>query len=197
MRRVVVSPTFAAGLGVVVAAVLAFHISGTVFRYSAPDWGSRRCPATGCTGARHHGGSPAVVRSGVPLRTAAPATPPPEAPAVSPSAGHAGAPQPAPPAVGYVTAHTVPGGFVGRITVTFAGGKVPAHWAVWLSYPARRIYGVLGGQWRPDGGHAVSVTGGGPQLLSPHGVIHIEFWVSGSPAPPSGCSVDHTVCRLS
>jgi len=35
MRRVVVTPTFAAGLGVVVAAVLAYPVQ-TVFSYVAP-----------------------------------------------------------------------------------------------------------------------------------------------------------------
>ena len=36
MRRVVVTPTFAAGLGVVVAAVLAYPMQ-TVFSYAAPN----------------------------------------------------------------------------------------------------------------------------------------------------------------
>src|SRR5499427_2538852 len=51
MRRVVVTPTFAAGLGVVVAAVLAYPMQ-TVFSYVAPGalgQGGLRCGQTGCT----------------------------------------------------------------------------------------------------------------------------------------------------
>ena len=50
MRRVVVTPTFAAGLGVVVAAVLAYPMQ-TVFSYVAPGaigHGGLRCGQGGC-----------------------------------------------------------------------------------------------------------------------------------------------------
>src|SRR5215475_12830065 len=51
LRRVVVTPTFAAGLGVVVAALLAYPIQ-TVFSYVAPGalgQGGLRCGQDGCT----------------------------------------------------------------------------------------------------------------------------------------------------
>ena len=51
MRRVVVTPTFAAGLGVVVAAVLAYPMQ-TVFSYVAPGalgQGGLRCGQNGCS----------------------------------------------------------------------------------------------------------------------------------------------------
>src|SRR5215831_20210280 len=51
MRRVVVTPTFAAGLGVVVAAVLAYPMQ-TVFSYVVPGalgQGGLRCGQDGCT----------------------------------------------------------------------------------------------------------------------------------------------------
>src|SRR5690242_8744778 len=51
MRRVVVTPTFAAGLGVVVAAVLAYPMQ-TVFSYVAPGalgQGGLRCGQDGCS----------------------------------------------------------------------------------------------------------------------------------------------------
>src|SRR5215472_10448253 len=46
MRRVVVTPTFAAGLGVVVAAVLAYPMR-TVFNYASPNDGAT-CQVAGC-----------------------------------------------------------------------------------------------------------------------------------------------------
>src|SRR5438874_11784364 len=51
MRRVVVTPTFAAGLGVVVAAVLAYPMQ-TVFSYVAPGalgQGGLKCGQQGCS----------------------------------------------------------------------------------------------------------------------------------------------------
>src|SRR5690348_11194883 len=55
MRRVVVTPTFAAGLGVVVAATLAYPMQ-TVFSYVVPGasgQGGLVCAKDGCT---HHSG---------------------------------------------------------------------------------------------------------------------------------------------
>jgi Cellulose binding domain len=199
MRRVVVTPTFAAGLGVVVAAVLAFHVTRTVFRYSAPDWGGQRCPTSGCSNSRHQGAQPDLVTPGTPLPAASPSTPPPlEAPESTPSPAGPSGRVPAPSAMTYQTDREWPGGFVGRITVTFAGGAVPAHWGLWFSYPTHQIYGVLGGQWQAEGGHAASVSGAGPQPGSPSaGAIQIEFWVSGTAGPPPGCSFDHAACHFS
>src|SRR5215469_4671027 len=57
MRRIVVTPTFAAGLGVVVAAVLAFQMQ-TVFNYAAPN--AAPCTAS-CGVSTQQGGEPASV----------------------------------------------------------------------------------------------------------------------------------------
>jgi hypothetical protein len=192
VRRVMVTPTFAAGLGVVVAAVLAFHVSGTVFRYSTPIWrSSARPPATP---AGRAGGHAAVVKPGRPLRTARPRATA-AGPAGTSSARRTDTRGPAPPAIAYATDHTFPGGFAGQLTLTFPGGRVPAHWRLWFSYPARRVYAVFGGRWEAHGEHAAAATGDGAQLLSPTGVIRVAFWVSGPPAPPAGCSFNHAACR--
>jgi hypothetical protein len=195
-----VTPTFAAGLGVVVAAVLALHVSGTVFRYRAPDWRAPARPTAGPAG--QQGGHPAAARRGRPLWTArsapAAAAPAAGAPAATPSARRNGTGGAA-PAVSYATDHAFPGGFAGHLTLTFPGGRVPGHWRLWFSYPGRHVYTVfvMGGRWQAHGGHAASVTGDGAQPLSPPGVIRVAFWVSGSPAPPAGCSFNHAACRLS
>jgi len=57
MRRVVVTPTFVAGLGVVVAAMLAYPMQ-TVFNYAAPN--AAPCTAS-CGTSTQDGGEPASV----------------------------------------------------------------------------------------------------------------------------------------
>jgi hypothetical protein len=197
MRRMVVTPTFAAGLGVVVAAVLALHVTGTVFRYSPPDWG-HLYPPTGSAAARHQGVHPAAVKPGTPLPTAAPVTAAPSQDpdgAPAPSATATASTGPRPPEFAYTTQHEVPGGFVGQITVSFAGA-VPARWVLWFSYPRRHIFSVLGGQWHAENGHAATVTGRGQQWPG-ESTVRVGFWVSGSPGPPPGCSFNHQACVFS
>ena len=64
LRRLVVTPTFAAGLGVVVAAFLAANMSRTVLHFSAPIPGNQ-CSAGGCHAQEPHGGTLASARPGV------------------------------------------------------------------------------------------------------------------------------------
>ena len=71
LRRLVVTPTFAAGLGVVVAAFLAANMSRTVLHFSAPIPGNQ-CSAGDCH-AQPHGGTLASARPGVHLTPRVPA----------------------------------------------------------------------------------------------------------------------------
>ncbi len=71
LRRLVVTPTFAAGLGVVVAAFLAANMSRTVLHFSAPIPGNQ-CSAGDCH-AQPHGGTLASARPGVRITPRAPA----------------------------------------------------------------------------------------------------------------------------
>jgi Cellulose binding domain len=64
LRRLVVTPTFAAGLGVVVAAFLAANMSRTVLHFSAPIPGNQ-CSAGDCHAQEPHGGTLASARPGV------------------------------------------------------------------------------------------------------------------------------------
>src|SRR5260221_473720 len=61
MRRVVVTPTFVTGLGVVVAAVLAYPMQ-TVFSYADP--GGSSCKMISCGISSGPGGEPAAVPNG-------------------------------------------------------------------------------------------------------------------------------------
>ena len=72
LRRLVVTPTFAAGLGVVVAAVLAANMSRTVLHFSAPIPGNQ-CTAGDCH-TQPHGGQVASARPGVHITPRGPAS---------------------------------------------------------------------------------------------------------------------------
>src|SRR6516225_5701912 len=69
MRRVVVTPTFAAGLGVVVAAVLALQM-GTVFNYAGPA--EAPCQPAPASCGLSDGGKAPPLGSGNRMNTASP-----------------------------------------------------------------------------------------------------------------------------
>ncbi len=191
VRRVVVTPTFAAGLGVVIAAALVYPMSRTVFRYSGPNWGVRQCPASGCVAPRHGAGSPDQAQPGRRLKTGPLRVPPRRS---APSA-HGSPPPGTPPVVKYRTVRTWSGGFEGQFTVTFPAGQVPAHWDLSFSYRPGRIIGVVGGRWRQHG-HTAEVTGQGDDGQLPSGdAIQIDFWVSGTAGRPARCSFDRQACH--
>src|SRR3989440_11447819 len=63
VRRVVVTPTFAAGLGVVIAAGMAYPMTKTVISYGgAPPAGGGACPDPGCVGGGRGGAAAARPR---------------------------------------------------------------------------------------------------------------------------------------
>lgn len=91
LRRLVVTPTFAAGLGVVVAAFLAANMSRTVLHFSAPIPGNQ-CSAAGCHAQEPHGGTLASARPGVHITPSVPAASGPVT-ALQPGGGRAGGSQ--------------------------------------------------------------------------------------------------------
>jgi hypothetical protein len=92
LRRLVVTPTFAAGLGVVVAAFLAANMSRTVLHFSAPIPGNQ-CAAGDCHAQEPHGGTLASARPGVHITPSVPAASGPVT-AIQPGGGESGAGQP-------------------------------------------------------------------------------------------------------
>jgi Cellulose binding domain len=88
LRRLVVTPTFAAGLGVVVAAFLASNMSRTVLHFSAPIPGNQ-CSAGDCHAQEPHGGTLASARPGVHITPRVPAASGPVT-AIQPGGGQPG-----------------------------------------------------------------------------------------------------------
>src|SRR5215831_8303931 len=144
MRRVVVTPTFAAGLGVVIAAVLAYPMTRTVISYGArPPAGTAPCVGSDCgTGTQDGGGTPAA-RPGRRLASPAPAAKHPQ-PSVPPATGGGASASGQQPVMHFQTLHRWPGGFVGQITITGSGVQASAHWQLRISYGSARIIGVRG-----------------------------------------------------
>jgi hypothetical protein len=190
-----VTPTFAAGLGVVVAAVLAYQVGTPSFRVNMPRWNGQRCANAGCA-AVPGGGAPASVKRGkrisVPTSPAAGGTP-------SPRPARAGTrPAASQPVVTYQTINSWPGGFLGYLTVTFTRGHAPAHWWLRFSYPHGRIQRVWGPvRWEPKSEHTgvVSGTRVSGQVAAWPG---IEFWfeAAGHAGKPDRCVFSGVACRV-
>jgi hypothetical protein len=204
MRRVVVTPTFAAGLGVVVAAVLAYPMQ-TVFSYVAPGalgQGGLRCGQGGCSHQSSPAGKP--VPFGVGGGTLNPSPPAAAEPArndgsPAPSGqqpGTGGTPA-AQPHLSYKITSKWQGGFWGQITITFSGA-VPANWHLRFGYPGGRILGMNPNSHLAPNGHAAVVrssdyaTGSGPDGRT----FAIGVGVQGVPTHPARCSFDGKACHI-
>jgi hypothetical protein len=204
---VVVTPTFAAGLGVVIAAVLAYPMGTVVFRYISPGSNGQACPAPGCgpVGGRAPG-SLASAAPGTRLATGAPQTlggqrAPQGSPTGSGGTGGSGGPGESSwqPVLTYQTVRRGPRGFTGVIAVSFPSGHAPQRWSLRFSYPVRHIRAAWTARWRMDvqGGHLVVVEfhdTGGP--VPRRSAVRVWFGVSGKAGPPPVCAIDGTACHL-
>jgi hypothetical protein len=207
LRRLVITPTFAAGLGVVVAAFLAANMSRTVLHFSAPIPGNQ-CSAGDCHVQEPHGGALASARPGVHITPRVPAGTRP-APGIrsggtASATGGGGTPQPTPGAsplsIRYRQVGQWPGGFADQITVSGLSGTGARAWRLAFGYPGARIAGVQGARWEPGSTGAgvargVSWPGWGQDQTSPAPVRLIVI-VNGRPTPPSGCDFDGTPCTF-
>jgi len=209
MRRVVVTPTFAAGLGVVVAAVLAYPMQ-TVFSYVAPGASGRGgllCAEGGCGPQAGPGGpSPFGVGGGA-VNPSSPgsAGPGSDEPPGSPGqqgggggdVGGGGGAAAAQPRLSYKITSKWHGGFWGQITITFPGA-VPARWRLRIGYPTGHILGMSPSSHLAPNGHAVVVRstdyrgGSGPGGRS----FAVGVGVRGVPTHPGRCSFDGRVCHI-
>ena len=191
VRRVIVTPTFAAGLGVVVAALLAFHLGVPSFQVSVPRWTGQRCADPRC---QDRGGrtGPDTVHGGQPM------TAPTAAATASPAAGSGGVAAPAAqqPVVSYQTDRSWPGGFQGHLTFSFAGRSAPAGWWLRFSYPSGQIQRVWGTvRWQPHGDH-VAVVGAPRAQREAQRTVQVSFQVTGHASRPGSCSFNHVACHF-
>jgi hypothetical protein len=203
MRRVVVTPTFAAGLGVVVAAVLAYPMQ-TVFSYvapGAPGRGGLLCTEDGC-GHQSGRGKPSPLGTGggaISAPSPGPAAPDNDGSRPSPVSQPAGSGGTAiaEPKLSYKITSKWQGGFWGRITITFPGA-VPAEWSLRIGYPAGHILGMNPASHLARNGHAVVVRStdypGGPG--PGRHTFALGVGVQGVPAHPGRCSFNGRACHI-
>jgi len=198
VRRVVVTPTFAAGLGVVIAAAMAYPMTKTVISYGGtPPAGETPCLLDGCVGGTDGSGSLATASPGSRLDSPSPAATHPHATApLAPGTGTVAAGR---PLMSYQTLRQWDSGFIGQITISDASGSAPANWQLRLAYDSARIIGVWGGRWSPSGDHEVLVTpdSGDGNSRAGDGHVQVVVVVSGHPGPPSGCAFNGQACRTS
>src|SRR5499427_8472742 len=137
VRRVVVTPTFAAGLGVVIAAAMSYPMTRTVISYGGtPPAGGSPCRLDGCVGGVNGSGSLATARPGTPLRSPSPATT--HHGLTAPSASGAGTVAAGQPLMQYQTLRQWESGFIGQITISDSSGSIPANWQLRLRYDSAR-----------------------------------------------------------
>jgi hypothetical protein len=196
VRRVVVTPTFAAGLGVVIAAGMAYPMTKTVISYGGtPPAGGEPCPVEGCA-TPNGNGDLATASPGQRLESPPPAAPRPD-PSASPAPGGEGALAAGRPVMQYQTLRQWDSGFFGQVTITDTGGSAQASWQLRLSYDSAHIIGVWGGKWSPSGDHAVVVTPDSGDGTSHDGgsSVQVVLAVSGRAGPPSSCTFNGRTCQ--
>jgi cellulose binding protein with CBM2 domain len=185
-RRVAVTPTFAAGLGVVIAAIIAYPLTRAVISYGPEPAAGHPCPVAACATTAPDNAGLATAQPGLRLivprpRRARPATSGPR------------------PVMTYQMLHQWTGGFSAQVTITMPAGPVPASWRLRLSYRSAAIRSVWGGAWTARSPHVVVVTPLGQGEPGWGGVssgrdIRIYLEVTGLPGPPTGCELNGLTC---
>lgn len=199
MRRVVVTPTFAAGLGVVVAAVLAYPMR-TVFNYAGPA--EAPCQPAPASCGLSTGGKVPALGSGNRMNTASPSAPHSGGNGSTSGAqpgsqdtdgrGQAGAPK-----LTYHTYSKGQWGFAGTIEITFEARHAHDHWRLRFGYPSARILKVWAGKSLPHGAHSAQVgSRDWPGQALSGGLVRVSIGVAGQPGPPHWCVFNGRPCRI-
>jgi hypothetical protein len=185
-RSLLATPWFAAGAGIVIAAVLAVD-SPTALTYG-PTFPTERCPVHGCGGATgQQPGQPATATPGIALRS----------PGLKMKGG---ASRPGGVLLGYQIVRQWSSGFLALITIP--GVARTDRWNLWFGYAAAHVDRVWGARWRPSG-NGDGGTADGPSDQPGHprwdrglGAGQVLVSATGTPQAPSGCALDGISCRF-
>jgi hypothetical protein len=182
------TPWFAAGAGIVIAAAMAVD-SQAALTY-APSAPGLRCPVAGC--ASPAPGRPpglATARPGVALKTPAPQPAGTEAASSGPRPGAEAGYQ-----LGYQVIRHSRSGFVAMITMP--GDLKRGTWSLQFGFPSARVDRVWGALWQPwRNGHGGTALGSWPW----HGrsgaeTRQLTVSATGKPTDPSRCRLNKTRC---
>jgi hypothetical protein len=198
-----VTPWFAAGAGIVIAAALAVD-SPAALTYVPTDPGVR-CPVSGCIGAvPGHGPDVATATPGQPL-------PPGSGSRAGVASGPAGQGAAGPAyQVGFQVVRRWSSGFLA--TIILPADTRPGAWTLQLAFPSTHIDRVWGARWHPSGnGDAGTATGlwpghgrgrggggrgGGGRGDGRPDDGQIRISVTGTATTPSACRLDGVSCRF-
>ncbi len=179
------TPWFAAGAGILIAAAVAVDTPPTLtYGPAAPGL---RCG--GCANLAHgHRPGLVTVGPGVPLHDPGPHAR--GAVAASPGAHRA-----APAVAGagqrleyQIITYRRPGF---AVIITLPGDLKPGPWSLRFGFPAAHVDEVWGAVWKPSGSGRAGTAKAGP------GARRLGVRASGTPTAPSGCRLDGQPCTFS
>jgi hypothetical protein len=193
-RSLLATPWFAAGAGIVIAAVLAVE-SPTSLTYG-PTFPIEQCPVHGCgDSSGHHAGQPGTATPGLAQ----------EAPGLQiKGGGTAHSRRRGRAARGAVLTYQIvrqwSSGFLAQITLP--GAARSGGWSLRFAFPAAQVDHVWGARWDPSG-NGDGGTAYGPRRSaddswgdgrSDPGQLMVS--ASGTPQAPSDCALDGASCRF-
>ncbi|HEX4658088.1 MAG TPA: hypothetical protein VH307_11940 [Streptosporangiaceae bacterium] len=187
-RSLLATPWFAAGAGIVIAAVLAVN-SPAALTYGPPV---EKCPIHGCgSSAGHPPAQPATASPGVALK----------APGMEMNRGgtapvrrhgHAARGR----RLGYRIVRRWSSGFLALIALP--GATRPGGWSLSFAFAAAHVDRVWGARWQPSGnGDGGTAAGPYGPPGDPLGADQMLVFATGTPELPSGCALDGVRCRFS
>jgi hypothetical protein len=218
------TPTFAVGIGIIVAAALAYSTTQTHLVFSGGD---PACVSASCTTSITHNNGGEPLRSsdqrehGASRGSRAAAGGAQEQQGAnsarvgspgSPAGGHAGQPAgsrdpktSAPgtnraPVIEYKTLRRWRGGFDAAVTLTNRSKTTITGWQLWLRYQTNQINRIWHAAWFPANSRAPAsglvVPQRGEQLLKPGEVYRFEFQANGPAGSPIGCLFNGYRCNF-
>jgi hypothetical protein len=190
-----VTPQFAAGAGIVIAAMLAMDVPHAALTYG-PNPPVRECVEQVCATPKPAPGGLAASKPSIKLkqaqRKAAPAraavTAPKPAPAIRHSRRHV--------VIEYRTIRAQASGFIAMITIK--GRVKPGAWTLTFTFADAQIQHVWGAQWQPDSNGDGGVATGQPEAWPGQkaGTSRIVIIATGRSSTPRSCSFEGATCRF-
>jgi hypothetical protein len=201
MRGLLVTPWFAAGAGILIAATLALGAPRHAVLSYAPIDPGVLCKNPRCATAvpTHAPGSLAGAQPGIALKVPKVA-PAPAVPAPAPAAQPSATPRLATAsdiAVHYVLLRHQHGGFLAVISVQ--SRQKLGSWTLGFTIPGVAISDVWGARWQPSASGSGGVASGQPWPWprSGPGMAKIVIFATGRPRPPTGCTFNGQSCAFS
>lgn len=194
----VVTPQFAAGAGIVIAAILAVDLPHAAFSYG-PNPQVSTCSAGDCVTSGPDPGGLATTDPGIELKQPRRANAPRGAQAESEAAASRSTGRAAHITLKYQTIRQVKAGFIGMISIRIAP-KLGA-WKLRFTFPAASVHHVWGAQWHPAPDPAASggvVVTGQPWPWPGQKPVtsRIVVFATGRASAPDSCMFNGLTCAF-